>query len=76
MCVTVTHFNGVTLPLQNGESALHAAALFGHVAVVRKLLAAGSSPSLPNQDGLTPTQVAVENKHHAVVDLLMQGSRG
>ena len=45
------------------------------MAVVKRLLAAGSSASLPNQDGLSATQVAVENKHHAVVDLLMQASR-
>ncbi|XP_052120859.1 ankyrin repeat domain-containing protein 29 [Frankliniella occidentalis] len=61
--------------LPNGESALHAAALFGHLAVVRKLLAAGSDPSLRNQEGMTAAQLAADNKHRAVVDLLTHAAR-
>lgn len=63
------------MSLQNGESALHAAALFGHLAVVRKLLAAGGDAALRNQEGATPAQLAAENKHQAVVDALTQAAQ-
>lgn len=56
--------------LQNGESALHAAALFGHVPIVKQLIGAGADPALCNQDGLTPLQVAAQAKKSNVVDYL------
>ncbi len=35
--------------LQNGETALHAAALFGHAKVVRLLVGAGASTAVKNK---------------------------
>ncbi len=35
--------------VQNGESALHAAALFGHAKVVKELAQAGADPQLKNK---------------------------
>jgi ankyrin repeat protein len=55
---------------QNGESALHAAALFGHVPVVKQLISAGADLMLRNQDGVTPLQVAQEAKQSAVTEYL------
>lgn len=55
---------------QNGESALHAAALFGHVPIVKRLISAGADLMLRNQDGVTPMQVAQEAKQYAVVEYL------
>jgi ankyrin repeat protein len=55
---------------QNGESALHAAALFGHVAIVKQLMSAGADPRLRNQEGATPLQLAQEAKQTAVVEYL------
>jgi len=37
------------LHLQNGESALHAAALFGHTKVVKELIQAGAKVDLKNK---------------------------
>jgi ankyrin repeat protein len=55
---------------QNGESALHAAALFGHVSVVKQLISAGADLTLRNQEGATPLQLAQEAKQTAVVEYL------
>lgn len=56
--------------LQNGESALHGAAMFGHLDVIRTLLHAGSDVSLTNRDGNTPYQIALKYKHPHVADYL------
>lgn len=55
---------------QNGESALHAAALFGHVSVMKQLISAGADSTLRNQEGATPLQLAQEAKQTAVVEYL------
>ncbi|KAE9551438.1 hypothetical protein FO519_005339 [Halicephalobus sp. NKZ332] len=56
--------------LKNGESALHAAALFGHPIVVKQLLDAGSDPKLQNRHGETPLDLALQMNYDEVVDLL------
>lgn len=56
--------------LQNGETALHAAAMFGHLPVVKQLIAAGSDIHWKNQDGLTPLQVARQQNFTSVVEYL------
>lgn len=53
--------------LQNGESALHGAALFGHLGCVKLLVAAGSDIKLRNQSGLTAYQLAVTNQKCQIV---------
>ncbi|XP_037289472.1 uncharacterized protein LOC119183120 isoform X3 [Rhipicephalus microplus] len=58
--------------LKNGESALHAAALFDHLSVIKLLLAAGADPQLRNQDGLTPLDLAHEASNTQIVDYLKQ----
>lgn len=57
---------------QNGESALHAAALFGHLPIVKQLVAAGADITLKNQDSLTSLQVAKQQKYVNVVDYLLE----
>jgi ankyrin repeat protein len=57
---------------QNGESCLGAAALFGHLAIVKQLVAAGADITLKNQDGLTPLQIARQQKYINVVDYLLE----
>lgn len=68
----ITKKSSITLCviLQNGESALHAAALFGHVLVVKQLIQAGADATLCNQDGMTPLQVAIQAKKTNVVEYL------
>jgi len=58
------------VPFQNGDSGLHAAALFGHVPVVKQLISAGADPTLRNQDGATPLQLAQQARQTAVVEYL------
>lgn len=55
---------------QNGESALHAASLFGHLGIVKLLLHAGADPALRNQDGATPLDLATSGRHSHVVEYL------
>lgn len=57
---------------QNGESALHAACLFGHLPVVKMLIRAGADPKLVNQDGATPSELAKKGNHSQVVHYLTQ----
>lgn len=57
--------------LPNGESAMHATCLFGHLAVVKQLIGAGFCHfQLRNQDGLTPKMVAKREGYVGVYDYL------
>lgn len=56
--------------LQNGETALHAAAMFGHLDVVKQLVAAGSDITWKNQSGCTALQVARQQNYTSVVEYL------
>ncbi|XP_077281628.1 uncharacterized protein LOC143908142 isoform X2 [Temnothorax americanus] len=56
--------------LPNGESALHAAALTGHMTVARQLVGAGADPLLVNQEGITPLQLAVRHSQTQVANYL------
>ncbi|KAK8743892.1 hypothetical protein OTU49_000897 [Cherax quadricarinatus] len=58
--------------LKNGESALHAAALYGHLQVLRVLVEAGADPGLKNDQGLTPIQIAAQARHYEAVQLLKE----
>ncbi|XP_039292587.1 ankyrin repeat domain-containing protein 29 [Nilaparvata lugens] len=55
---------------QNGESALHAAVLFGHARIVRLLLLAGAPANLRNQEGATPLDLAIHSKNKPILELL------
>lgn len=55
---------------QNGETALHAAAMFGYLPVVKQLVAAGSDIMWKNQNGLTAMQVAKQQNFTSVVEYL------
>ncbi|XP_014673369.1 PREDICTED: ankyrin repeat domain-containing protein 29-like [Priapulus caudatus] len=56
--------------LENGESALHAAALFGHMAVVKHLMVNGSIPDLKNKDGFSPIDLAKDSGYGSIADYL------
>lgn len=62
--------------LQNGESALHAAALTGHMTVARQLVGAGADPLLVNLEGLTPLQLAMRHSQTQVASYLQDKVRG
>lgn len=49
---------------------MHAAAMFGHLPVIKQLIAAGSDITQRNRDGLTAMQVARQQKYCSVVDYL------
>merc|ERR1719471_351638 len=46
--------------LKNGETVLHAAALFGHLKVVRVLLNSGVDRNIKNKEGQTASDLAEE----------------
>lgn len=54
---------------------MHAAALFGHLPIVKQLIAAGSDLVIRNQDGLTALQVAKQQKYVYVVEYLLEKER-
>jgi ankyrin repeat protein len=56
---------------QYGDLALHYACQSGNTALVRILLAAGGNSLGISADGRTPLSVAVEEAHHAIVELLL-----
>lgn len=58
------------LLFQNGESALHAAALTGQMTVTRQLVGAGADPLLVNQEGITPLQLAIRHSQTQVANYL------
>ena len=55
---------------KNGESALHGAAMFGHLDIVKMLLRAGADPKVLNRNGKTPSQTAANFEHCHIVDFL------
>lgn len=59
--------------LPNGESAMHAASGFGHLAIVKQLVAAGfRNFQLRNQEGLTPKLVAKREGYLGVYEYLTE----
>ena len=50
----LAHGADVNAANQNGDAALHAAALLGYDSVIRQLVQAGARPDLKNARGLTP----------------------
>lgn len=57
---------------QNGETPLHGAAMFGHLSVVKQLLAAGSNITIKNHDGMTPLKVAQQQNYTTVIEYLKE----
>uniref|UniRef100_A0AC34QQ40 Ankyrin repeat domain-containing protein 29 n=1 Tax=Panagrolaimus sp. JU765 TaxID=591449 RepID=A0AC34QQ40_9BILA len=55
--------------LKNGESALHAAALFGNLRIAKMLLAAGADPNLQNKHSETPLDLAIQMNYEDIVQL-------
>jgi tetratricopeptide (TPR) repeat protein len=63
------------LNLKNGWSALHYASAGGHLAIVECLLLNGASQRSIDQNGKTASDVAAENQHTSVVEILKEHSR-
>jgi hypothetical protein len=56
-----------------GSGALHAAAKYGHVSTIKKLLAAKADPSGGDKnDGFTPLHIAVMERKEEVISLLLK----
>lgn len=49
---------------------MHAAAMFGHLPVIKQLIAAGADATQRNRDGLTPMLVARQQKYCSVFEYL------
>lgn len=54
------------------NSALHAAAWWGHVGVAQLLLDAGADPDAPQKDGWTPLWYAQQQRHRVLSQLLRE----
>ncbi|CAM9447687.1 unnamed protein product, partial [Phaeothamnion confervicola] len=57
---------------EKGNTPVHAAALFGHTAVLRRLLAAGGSATAPNASGTTPAMAAAQGGNAAALVALAE----
>ena len=57
---------------QEGNSCLHIAAAKGSNAILRILLNAGAKVSAKNEAGYTSVELAVEQKHEATVEVLLE----
>ena len=58
-----------------GDTALHDAAKFGHAVVAQHLVDAGTDITLKNRDGRDALAVATEHQKQKVIDILKKGSR-
>ena len=58
-----------------GNTALHWAALGGHLETVRSLMDAGAAPALANQGDFVPLDLALSKGHQRVVDLFFERGR-
>ena len=54
----------------DGYTALHRAAMNGHLIIVEKLLEKGADTTLSQKHGMTAIDLALQNKHHHIVELL------
>ena len=54
----------------NGYTALHHSAEKGHLAVCKILLSSGAQATVTNSNGRTPFDIALNNGHHEVCELL------
>jgi uncharacterized protein len=61
----------INAPQPDGASALHWAAHYDDVALVRRLLAAGANPNVVNDNGVTPLALACENGGTQVANVLL-----
>jgi len=61
----------INAPQPDGASALHWAAHYDDVALVRRLLAAGANPNAANDNGVTPLALACENGGTQVANVLL-----
>ena len=68
--VAATSANGVEARTYYGETALHLAAVSGHVEAVRALVAVGADVQARDQDGQTARDKARKRNKHAVVTYL------
>ena len=59
-----------------GNTLLHGAVVSGDLDEVRRLLAAGADPRIPNRDGRTPLQAAALLGHSHIEQLLRGTARG
>ena len=71
---TLLQVNDVDLDTgdEYGATALHHAAIKGHLKIVRLLLAHGADLQLKDTNGRTPLMAATEQGQTAVVELLKQ----
>jgi ankyrin repeat protein len=60
----------------NGDTALHKAAMKGHIKVARALLQAGANARKSNEDGQTPLHYASGEGHIEIVRALLEAGAG
>lgn len=74
MPLPLTSASAVPIKLAQGRVPLFLAAISGHEGVVRSLLAAGASPSLPGRSGMLPIHAAVITGQPAATRLLLHAT--
>src|SRR5262245_18267925 len=66
----------INAPRPDGASALHWAAHYDDLALVRRLIGAGANANAANDHGVTPLALACENRNTAIATaLLAAGAR-
>ena len=60
----------IDIPDAKGNSPLHYAAMKGHIEMAKLLLINGASKHLKNSDDKSPEQVAIDNNHEDIAELI------
>lgn len=62
--------------LQKGKTLLHVAVEYNKEDVVRFLLDNNADPSIPDEKGVTPLDLAIQNQNNEIINMLKEAAKG